>query len=103
MVTWARTNVPHVDGRHETAQFIDYWASKAGAQAVKLDWVRTWQVWMRNAATRTAGPPVPIRMARAVDEQCPTHRGELARNCGPCAGDRKAAAAQAARQGAESP
>lgn len=48
MVVWARTECPDVDGKFETAQFIDYWMAKAGAQAVKLDWVRTWQTWMRR-------------------------------------------------------
>jgi hypothetical protein len=48
MVVWARRECPDVDGKFETDQFIDYWMAKAGAQAVKLDWVRTWQTWMRR-------------------------------------------------------
>jgi len=49
MVAWAQEHTPHVDGRYETAQFIDYWQAKAGKDAAKLDWVRTWQTWMRRA------------------------------------------------------
>lgn len=49
MVVWARAECPDVDGRFETSQFIDYWAAKAGKDAVKLDWARTWQTWMRRA------------------------------------------------------
>lgn len=49
MVVWARAECPDVDGRFETCQFIDYWAAKAGKDAVKLDWTRTWQTWMRRA------------------------------------------------------
>lgn len=49
MVVWARRECPDVDGRFETSQFIDYWAAKAGKDAVKLDWTRTWQTWMRRA------------------------------------------------------
>lgn len=48
MVVWAGRECPDVDGRFETAQFIDYWMAKAGAGAVKLDWTRTWQTWMRR-------------------------------------------------------
>lgn len=49
MVEWARSECPLVDGKYETAQFCDYWASKTGANAVKLDWNRTWKTWMRKA------------------------------------------------------
>lgn len=52
MVAWARKNTPLVDGKFETDQFIDYWASKPGQAGVKLDWRRTWQTWMRNAQKR---------------------------------------------------
>jgi hypothetical protein len=48
MVVWARQECPDVDGRYATAQFVDYWTAKAGKDAVKLDWVRTWQTWMRK-------------------------------------------------------
>jgi hypothetical protein len=49
MVAWARKHAPDVDGRYETAQFADYWAAKSGRDATKVDWVRTWQTWMRRA------------------------------------------------------
>lgn len=49
MVDWARCNTPNVDGRYETAQFCDYWRAKAGKDATKLNWVLTWQTWMRKA------------------------------------------------------
>lgn len=52
MVAWARENAPDVDGRTETANFIDYWRSKPGKDATKLDWERTWHTWMRNAQQR---------------------------------------------------
>lgn len=32
----------------ETDAFRDYWLSRAGAGAVKLDWDRTWMNWMRK-------------------------------------------------------
>lgn len=52
MVEWARTECPDVDGRVETANFIDYWNSKGGKDARKTDWKRTWQVWFRTAQQR---------------------------------------------------
>lgn len=55
MVTWARTEAPDVDGRVETANFIDYWISKPGKDGVKLDWVATWRQWFRNAQKRLDG------------------------------------------------
>lgn len=53
MVDWARENTPDVDGRTETAKFIDYWTAKSGRDAAKLDWIATWRNWMRNAQERT--------------------------------------------------
>jgi hypothetical protein len=74
MVVWARSETPDVDGRFETQQFIDYWAAKAGKDAVKLDWTRTWQTWMRRAQrdAATRGPrlrsvPAPVLPADPAD------------------------------------
>lgn len=50
MVAWARAECPGVDGRTETAKFIDYWRAKTGRDATKHDWVATWRNWMRRAA-----------------------------------------------------
>lgn len=49
----------HLEAEHR--KFIDYWLSKAGKDAVKIDWDRTWCNWMRTAAERmprtvSAGP-----------------------------------------------
>ncbi|WP_019223372.1 hypothetical protein [Bartonella rattaustraliani] len=33
----------------EIAKFRDYWSSKSGANATKLDWQATWRNWVRNA------------------------------------------------------
>jgi hypothetical protein len=58
MVEWARRETPDVDGRYETAKFVDYWGSKSGQSATKTDWVKTWRNWMRKAQER-AGPAAP--------------------------------------------
>jgi|GEM_PF-3165476 len=62
MVTWARENVPAVDGRLETEKFTNYWRAKTGKDATKLDWPATWRNWMLTAAERVpnrarASPP----------------------------------------------
>jgi len=60
MVAWARTQCPHADGKRETEKFTDYWQSKPGKDALKLDWAKTWKNWMRTAEERSphirAGP-----------------------------------------------
>lgn len=33
----------------EAASFADYWHSRAGQAAVKMDWKKTWQNWVRNS------------------------------------------------------
>lgn len=53
MVAWAREKAPHVDGRRETEKFVNYWLSKPGQTALKLDWPRTWQNWLLEAEDRT--------------------------------------------------
>lgn len=67
MVVWARRECPDVDGRFETSQFIDYWAAKAGKDAVKVDWARTWQTWMRRAQRDAVNRPG--RHLRPVPDQ----------------------------------
>lgn len=64
MVAWAREHAPHVDGRAETAKFIDYWQAKAGRDACKLDWPATWRNWMRRSAEQQ-----PARTRQAGKEQ----------------------------------
>lgn len=46
----------------EAAAFRDYWTSKTGASATKLDWTGTWRNWIRRAADQRrprAGPQKP--------------------------------------------
>jgi hypothetical protein len=54
MVAWAHEHAPHVDGRAETARFVDYWRAKAGKDGLKRDWPATWRNWMRTAEERSA-------------------------------------------------
>ena len=52
MTAWGRENCPNIDGQRETTKFINYWKSKPGRAASKLDWESTWRNWMLNAAER---------------------------------------------------
>lgn len=51
MRDWAAKETPSVDLELQTANFRDYWASKA-KDATKLDWVAAWRTWMRNDEDR---------------------------------------------------
>lgn len=44
--------IPNPRVEHE--KFCDYWGSKAGRDATKIDWVKTWRNWMREAAERNS-------------------------------------------------
>jgi hypothetical protein len=54
MVAWFRQHCPHVDGKAETDNFIDWWRSKPGREGCKLDWPATWRNWMRSAEKQAA-------------------------------------------------
>lgn len=47
------------DIEKEAASFADYWQSKAGQSAVKLDWRKTWMNWVRNS-NRPDGQFIPV-------------------------------------------
>lgn len=49
MIDWARRETPNVPLDATTEDFCDYWNSKPGKEAEKLDWPRTWKRWMRKA------------------------------------------------------
>lgn len=66
MVVWARAHCPDVDGAFETEQFVDYWTAKPGKDAVKLDWVRTWQTWMRRSQRDALSRGPRLRAVPAV-------------------------------------
>ena len=53
-------------------QFFDFWKSKSGKDATKLDWLATWRRWIRkeiaNAKTQTHGSSKSQRADDAVSE-----------------------------------
>lgn len=52
MRQWAQDTVPNVDIDWHTPKFIDHFASLSGQRAVKSNWRRTWQNWMRTEEER---------------------------------------------------
>lgn len=54
MITWARATTPDVDPKWATEKFADYWQSKAGKDALKIDWPKTWKNWMRTEQEQAA-------------------------------------------------
>jgi len=56
--------------RREADKFADFWRSKAGRDAVKLDWEATWRNWMRNAPkSRHSGAPPPRPKSEFMQHQ----------------------------------
>ena len=46
MNTWAKSKCPDIDIVLHTQRFVNYWKAAGGRNAVKLDWLRTWQNWL---------------------------------------------------------
>jgi len=57
MRNWATSKQPHVDIDLETEKFINFWISKSGKDATKVDWPATWRNWILNSRpTQQAAP-----------------------------------------------
>ena len=49
---------PRSKAEREASRFVDYWHTVPGQKGVKLDWPRTWQVWVsKNAEENGYAPP----------------------------------------------
>ena len=46
MRAWAKSKCPDIDLDLHTQRFVNYWKAAGGRNAVKLDWLRTWQNWL---------------------------------------------------------
>lgn len=96
---WAEKKTPLVfaDIEYHTEQFKDYWSSRTGQIAVKLNWDKAWQWWMRKAnkdvADRNTRQGEPSK--RLVDvsaARCKQHPRELADHCTICDSEMRGAA-----------
>lgn len=48
----AETGATREQLSYQHRKFLDYWTSKAGSGATKVDWLGTWRNWMRTACER---------------------------------------------------
>lgn len=69
LVSWARTDCPTINLMEETAKFKDYWKSKTGKDATKLDWPATFRNWLRNAKKYASGTNGARHSRSAVEEK----------------------------------
>lgn len=49
---WTKATAPGLNIAFERDKFVDYWLSKAGKDATKTDWERTWKNWVRSNVER---------------------------------------------------
>jgi hypothetical protein len=52
---FAKEERPDLDLKTVADSFRDYWVSRAGKEASKLDWNATWRNWVRNQRAAKAG------------------------------------------------
>lgn len=57
-----------------TEDFFDYWRAKAGPAAVKVDWQRTWQRWIRQEAAKAPRSTARSAWDRAIEVGSPEWR-----------------------------
>jgi hypothetical protein len=53
---WANKERPDLNAMQVADQFKDFWCSKAGKDAIKLDWQATWRNWVRNQKAPKMNP-----------------------------------------------
>ncbi len=58
----ARHSLPKINLAAEAEAFANYWASKSGASAAKLDWRKTWINWTLNAKGKSHGTAKPSQL-----------------------------------------
>jgi len=50
--------MPEAEIDRTAAKFRDFWAGKAGASGVKLDWPATWRNWVRSDCEKRGWVPI---------------------------------------------
>lgn len=64
MERYARERRPDLDPLTEHEKFCNFWWSKTGHDATKLDWPATWRNWILNARASPAARPDPTPPVR---------------------------------------
>jgi hypothetical protein len=60
LLAWAIEKRPDLEIEDTIESFVDYWTSKAGAAATKLDWDATFRNWVRNEKQRRDYTKLPL-------------------------------------------
>lgn len=74
-IAWGQWALDEVRGsdvdliRSQADQFRDYWISKSGSGATKMDWEATWRNWMRRAASAAKPRQQNLKGLALVDQQ----------------------------------
>ena len=83
---WAKQERPDLNAQSVGDQFKDFWISKAGAGATKLNWQATWRNWVRAQNAPRINPADAIRTTvPSTTERDPTlvRLEEERKNCKP--------------------
>jgi hypothetical protein len=59
---WANKERPDLNAAQVADQFKDFWCSKVGKDATKLDWQATWRNWVRNQKANKPNPADIVRL-----------------------------------------
>jgi hypothetical protein len=60
LLAWASDKRPDLTLADTIESFVDYWTSKTGAAATKLDWNATFRNWVRNERQRRGYTKLPM-------------------------------------------
>jgi hypothetical protein len=67
LLAWATAKRPDLNIVDTIESFTDYWISKTGASATKLDWDATFRNWIRNERKRPALTKLPLADDQLAD------------------------------------
>lgn len=67
LVARRRNQLPDIDLALEAERFVNFWASKSGANATKLDWHKTWINWILKAEGQRNGHARPTANAKFLE------------------------------------
>lgn len=80
-ITWAmsKRGWSRAEAVEEGECFARYWQAKAGRDACKTDWLKTWQNWATNSRRPSGqGPPGNVSDFRRIAEEARLRRGTAA-------------------------
>lgn len=66
---WTLTHLDQTTAGRELEKFRNYWIAKAGKDATKLDWDRTWRNWVLNTQPGPSSKPKSTTDQRVADAE----------------------------------